>query len=646
MSGFYFSRMNRRKIAIWAVLLVWCFILGFTDNAPTTYQTQYRVRIGELVETLDNLLLPSGQTSFVRNTKNWFREIRKARLKLKAVDFWIRYLEPQLYRQVNGPLPVEWETEVFEKYEKPYRREGAGLTLAVMALNEGDTSVAVLSDLLLRARNAASIYLEDSLVTQLNRFDHFYFCNRLFLLNLSSIYTTGFENPEPDEIIKELRTLLRETKLIYEAFNGNFPAQALPESYLNIYNQLVSFVERQPDDYKQFDHYHFIRNYVNRLFAINQKCIIRYKAVSNSNLDYALNKHAVSIFDKNLYDAQQTKGLFLRVTDTIIMNKIEALGKQLFFDPLLSGNNERSCASCHKPNHYFTDTLRSTALAFDRQSFLTRNTPDLINAPYNHLIMLDGRHLTLQDQAKAVITNSQEMNCKEEEMLKKILSCNDYKTTLNELLKHTPAEPKLTPEHVYSALTSYYGKFSRYYSSFDEAMEGKTELDQESINGFNVFMSKAQCATCHFVPQFNGVKPPYIGSEFEVLGTPADTMYSAISNDEGRYKANPARETRNAFRTGTLRNIHKTPPYMHNGVFTTLRQVIDFYDGGGGAGHGLPVSNQTLSGDSLHLTNPEKKALIRFMATLTETVPNSHPPVCLPKSHIKSLNQRRIGGTY
>src|SRR5690606_2454787 len=106
-----------------------------------------------------------------------------------------------------------------------------------------------------------------------------------------------------------------------------------------------------------------------------------------------------------------------------------------------------------------------------------------------------------------------------------------------------------TVEHIASAITLYYSKFSRYYSPFDEAMNEKKPIAADSKHGFNLFMSKAQCATCHFVPQFNGVKPPFVGSEFEVLGVPEDTAYSALSNDMGRHTVHKADEMMHAFRT-------------------------------------------------------------------------------------------------
>ena len=177
-------------------------------------------------------------------------------------------------------------------------------------------------------------------------------------------------------------------------------------------------------------------------------------------------------------------------------------------------------------------------------------------------------------------------------------------------------------------------------------MTNKKDIDVDAKKGFNLFMSKAQCGTCHFVPQFNGVKPPYVGSEFEVLGVPADTGYHSLSTDVGRFAVNAAPEMLNAFRTGTVRNAAHTKPYMHNGVFTTLEQVIDFYDAGGGAGKGLKVSNQTLRSDSLKLFPSEKKSLIQFIVSLTENIKFELAPQNLPASNVKLLNNRKVGGLY
>jgi cytochrome c peroxidase len=471
-------------------------------------------------------------------------------------------------------------------------------------------------------------------------------CNRLFLLNLAAIYTTGFECPDTSMIIPELRSMMENVAETYQSFNASFPATPLPDVYINRFNDAVDFVRLQPDQYSAFDHFNFIKVYVNPLFLLNQRLINQYRVVSKSLIDYSLNKKEITIFNKALYNGQNAKGIFLRVSDPEALTSIQQLGKLLFYDPILSGNNLRSCASCHKPTEFFTDTVLASAPQFNRKDFLPRNTPTLINATFNHLLMLDGKHISLQNQTKDVITNPLELACTEKEVMEKVLSCNEYKNGFKALLKYTPQEKEISFEHVVSAITSYYATFSNYYSPFDEAMNANKPLNTAAQKGFNLFMSKAQCATCHFVPQFNGVKPPYIGSEFEVIGVPEDTAFLHLSNDKGRYEMNPATETLHAFRTGTIRNATHTAPYMHNGVFTSLTQVIDFYNNGGGAGRKLVIANQTLSADPLQLTTEEKSNLIQFINSLNEDIVFETPPQQLPVSKIKALNNRKPGGEY
>lgn len=566
--------------------------------------------------------------------------IRIARLKMKRADFWLRYLNPIDQKKINGPLAVEWETEVFEKHEPPYKREGFGLYLAYEAENN--------EELLRHAQKAGmstQLFLHDSITQQLTSFDHFYYCNRLFLLNLATIYTTGFECPNPEWILPELRELLNGTYKIYTAFNQQYSEQALPAAYLKRYAEMIRFVEAEKS-YDSFHHYTFIRDYVNPLFAINQQLLQQYRAVSKNLLDYSLNKKATSIFSKNLYLAQHTKGIFYRITNDSILSLIAQMGESLFYDPLLSGNTKRSCASCHKASQYFADTSWGNSLSFDGINRLERNTPTLLNIAYNHLLMSDGKHITLSQQLKGVLHSPSEMNCSDSLILKRVLSCSTYKDVFHQLVSLTPHEPELTIDHIASAITYYVGLQSAKSAAFDAAMNQQQYAHNAVVRGFNLFMGKAQCGTCHFAPHFNGVKPPYTNSEFEVLGVPEDPLYSKLSNDKGRALVFSEQETQHAFRTPTLKNIVHTSPYMHNGVFKTLEEVIDFYNLGGGSGHGLHVPNQTLSSDSLHLTAQEKQDLIAFMQSLSEALPEKPQLKKLPTSNLSNLNQRNIGGTY
>jgi cytochrome c peroxidase len=639
--------MNKKIPVILSLILMLVF-LSFRDGRDAeTYNTLYTNKLKDFKNRQQALLdlVDNSQLDSEADIAGIRKMIGQARKDMKAVDFWLRYLEPTVYKQVNGPLPVEWETEVFEKFEKPYKREGAGLSLAYLYLEEEQPQKQELQRLVKAGLQAMDTYEADSITSVLKNYHHFYLSNRLYILNLAAIYTTGFECPDTAAIIPELQVMVHAVHQIYTAFNETFPATSLTNDYMSLYKRMELFVDSQAY-YSHFNHFVFIRDYVNPMFSLNQQMIRQYKVMSKSFVDYAMSKTSTSIFDKSLYTGQNGKGIFLRVTDTAALSEIDRLGKLLFYDPIISGNNERSCASCHVPGAYFTDTIGKTSLQFNHQGFLARNTPSLVNVGFNHLLMLDGKHISLQHQVRDVISNAEEMGSDEKLCLQKIMSCKDYKKSFNRLLKYTPQETEVTFEHVISAITMYYSKFSQYYSSFDGAMDHGKYLMPDAKEGFNLFMGKAQCATCHFVPNFNGVKPPYVGSEFEVLGVPADTLYKALSPDKGRYMVNPATETLNAFRTGSLRNISGTGPYMHNGVFKTLDQVIEFYNTGGGAGHGLKVDNQTLSSDSLGLTVPEKKKLIVFLKSLDEEIIIDKAPQALPVSSDKILNRRRVGGVY
>jgi cytochrome c peroxidase len=624
-------------------------LLGFTSGKDSShYNGHYHENLQTFKSSGQQLLkaIRGSNCQSADEKETIALKINEARLSLKAMDFWLRYLEPVSYKKINGPLPVEWETEVFEKFEAPYKREGAGLTLAALYLEEENMHKDTLLKLVQASVKATEVYAADSITGQLSSHHHFYLCNRLFLLNLAAIYTTGFECPDTANILPELNHMLKIVYGIYNAFNQNFPNTALPPNYLELYKSAVGFVNRHAGNYLAFDHFTFVRDYINPLFSLNQKLIRDYGVVSKSYVDYSLNKNSASIFSKDLYRGQNPKGVFLRVYDKEVLAEIEKIGKMLFYDPLLSGNNRRSCASCHDPNQHFTDTLNTTSLQLDGSNRLPRNSPSLINAEYNHLLMLDGKHISLQNQVKDVISNRLEMGATEEEVLKKVMSCKEYKQAFKKFLKHTPQEKEVGIEHIASAVTIYYSKFSHYYAPFDKAMNQAAPLEASARQGFNLFMGKAQCASCHFVPQFNGVKPPYVSSEFEVLGVPADTGFKALSQDPGRYGINPAVETAHAFRTGTLRNAAKTKPYMHNGSFGSMEQVIDFYNAGGGAGRGLEVNNQTLSADSLHLSAADKKHLLAFIQSLNENIEFERPPEKLPESKIKNFNQRKVGGEY
>lgn len=628
------------KITSILFLIITCFFIIVSFNKEqkieaiqtNTYTELFQSRLNNFQTVLDKKL----------NNVITKKDIHQLRYELKKIDFWLRYLDPIAYKKLNGPLPIEWETEVFEKHEKPYKRVGAGLTLYEINLEENLQT----DSLLIPSKEIISSYQSKSnLKEQLITFNHFYFCNRLFLLNLASIYTTGFECPDTNRIIPELQAMIQQTNEIYITFDESFPQYKLPKNYWLKFEELIDFMKHTKNDYSEFDHYSFIKEYINPLFQLNQLCIQNYRISSRNVQDYSLNNSAKSIFSKNLFQAQSNKGIYHRVKDSIILNQIEKLGSLLFYDPILSGNNQRSCASCHDPKNGFSIPL-DKPFHFNGKTKLKRNSPSLLNANYQHLLMLDGKHINLHQQALDVITNKDEMNGNANEILHKILTCKEYKNLLKNISKNTPGYTEITIDHITSALVYYYTKFSYYDAPFDNMMNGITTTNKDVQKGFNLFMGKAACATCHFVPQFNGVKPPFTGSEFEVLGVQKSIKTTSLDDDKGRSIINSVSEMENAFRTNTIRNSSFTAPYMHNGIFNSLEEVIDFYNNGGGLGLGIKVDNQTLSGEKLNLSDKEKQLLISFIKSLDENIPTVAIPTQLPKSKISELNNRIVIGRY
>jgi cytochrome c peroxidase len=143
--------------------------------------------------------------------------------------------------------------------------------------------------------------------------------------------------------------------------------------------------------------------------------------------------------------------------------------------------------------------------------------------------------------------------------------------------------------------------------------------DEERL-GMNLYMGKALCATCHFVPLTNGTVPPlFLETEKEVIGVPKTAANKELDDDVGFYTVFKEDIHKYMFKTPTVRNAELTAPYMHNGAYNTLEQVMDFYNKGGGGGLGFDLPHQTLPFDNLNLSEEEIDALVAFTKTFTDT---------------------------
>jgi cytochrome c peroxidase len=226
----------------------------------------------------------------------------------------------------------------------------------------------------------------------------------------------------------------------------------------------------------------------------------------------------------------------------------------------------------------------------------------------------------LEFQVNSVVHNENEMGGSTEQLARLIKE--DKKMYAAFALAYRGEVEPVSPFTIANAIASYMRSLQSLNSRFDQYMRKEpVPFSAPEKNGFNLFMGKAKCGTCHFMPLFNGLVPPNFNeTESEVLGVPASLKKPyQLDADSGKYYFTKSLVHLYAFKTPTLRNIALTAPYMHNGVYKTLEEVIDFYNNGGGKGLGIAPSNQSHPFNRLDLSKKEKKEIISFLITLTDT---------------------------
>ncbi len=201
----------------------------------------------------------------------------------------------------------------------------------------------------------------------------------------------------------------------------------------------------------------------------------------------------------------------------------------MFFDPILSGNHQRACASCHRPEQAFTDGLQRS-LAFKPGGKRLRNAPTVINAGLQSAYFYDLRTAFLEDQAAAVMKNPDEMHGGSQAAVVLIRESPEYVQLFQEAFGGA-IELCVTEQNLRVALASYVRSLTSLHSPFDQYMRGDdTQLSASAQNGFNLFMGKARCGTCHFLPLFNGAVPPgFIETESEIIGVPQTPDTASVS---------------------------------------------------------------------------------------------------------------------
>jgi cytochrome c peroxidase len=298
--------------------------------------------------------------------------------------------------------------------------------------------------------------------------------------------------------------------------------------------------------------------------------------------------------------------------------KVE-LGKLLFFDPILSDDNTLSCAHCHHPHLGFSDGLPRSrgrggkGAGRERTGGieLTRGAPTLWNAVYNHRQFWDGRAAHLEEQARMVITTPEEINADPAELVRELKAIPEYRALFDKAFGGKNGEA-ITFKNITYALAAFQRTLVSFNSRFDRYAAGDgSALSPQEKRGLKLFLSpKTRCNECHGIPTF-------ANRDFKVIGVPDPKDGPA---DVAKPEAERGRGggPNGAFKIPTLRNIALTAPYMHNGVFETLEEVLDFYAGGGGRGLGLDVPLQDDKIRKFTLTPQEKADLIAFLLALTD----------------------------
>jgi len=322
------------------------------------------------------------------------------------------------------------------------------------------------------------------------------------------------------------------------------------------------------------------------------------------------------------------KGVVVPVANPQTPQKIE-LGKKLFFDRRLSGDGTMSCATCHIPDLAFTDGQEISLSYPTTRNW--RNAPTLVNIGLFKNLFYDGRATSLEDQALFPVMSAFEMNLNLDYLEEKIRVVPEYARTFQEVFGGD-----VNRERIAMALASYQRSLVSLNALIDRYLNGdKAALSPKAQKGYKIFTGKGKCADCHdgallSDDKFHALNIP---ENPEHQNDPRITAtrrfvakvyhypdYRTLNEDPGRYLITKDKNDWRAFRTPTLREVAKTAPYMHNGIFVTLDEVIEFFDKGGGKGNtalkplGLSASEkaalkafliEALSGDEVVVRMPE-----------------------------------------
>ena len=275
-----------------------------------------------------------------------------------------------------------------------------------------------------------------------------------------------------------------------------------------------------------------------------------------------------------------------------------ALGKKLFFDPILSRANNISCMSCHDPVKGWSDS--DVVAIGDQGRKGPRNSPTILNSAYQYIYFWDGRAKSLEEQALGPIESHVEMNLDPTEAVKKLQKNAVYV----KLFKEVFPNEEITTQTLAKALATFERSIVSGESRFDKWIAGDSkQLNDAEAKGFNTFLQRGNCNICHGSFRFSDQSFNNVGID---------------NNDTGRAKVKNRALWKGAFKTPTLRNITNSAPYFHDGSVISLEEAVSIC-GEGGRDENASISNLLID---KHLSKKEVKSIVEFLHTLSEPVPD------------------------
>lgn len=594
----------------------------------------FNSELDSLINDLDQITNPK-----IFHSLDITTELDQQRLRFKRIEFLLYYLDPQHFNTaINGaPLPKVMKKVPDLQIIEPKGFQRIEELVAELPDSEEEL-ISTLAELKQGLEQYRFRFIQDQFIDPV-----IFESIRFGVLRLQTMGITGFDLPvEAKKMNREVEASLDGMERVLQSYEDYFSTDSRLELQ-KLFDQGRSLAKTP---FEEFDRIKFIREVGDPLLEltleVQRSLFIELPAQRIINYRSALNYEA-----KGLFEEEFLNPAYFAEHDLYDERKVQ-LGKLLFYDPILSKNNKRACASCHNPEKGFSDGNK-TSLNLDKGSFGLRNAPTVYNSVFAERYFHDLRVDRLAFQMDHVVLNENEFNTDYNEIATKLMSSDEYVLLFNDAY----GAEGVSKNTITNAVTNYVASLKSFNSEFDKYMRGELpSIDTNVYQGFNLFMGKAGCATCHFPPTFSGLVPPvYQESESEVLGVPdhKDKPHQ-LDRDQGRYMNRILKEQgefyKFSFKTPTVRNIERTAPYMHNGAYETLEEVIDFYDAGGGIGLGFEVPYQTLPSDSLGLDDVEKKQLVSFMKSLNDFSAFTGKPQSLPNFGDEALNKRKIGGEY